>query len=562
MSTSTLAAGRRYVVHLPKDTLLTLTGTGDAALIDGARSTVLRISPSRQLGPFSDAMSIEVFAESEVTAAQQLLLGRVPGTFTYATLPSASLYPAGTSAFTTDQGTVLAKGGVWYTQQSYAPPERLLLGSFGDSVSSQDYPSNVAANSNILGVSPMFWCNALTSAAFDYVGPDLTAIVPSGGTQTTSTNFFNGVMGFSGGLITQFCKYTIDQYLAKMVALAGGRKFAVLLCGGLNDFANNDVAGHDATVWAEYLTIVDKITALGGLPIMKCGEITVNNNTLTKRRNVEAFRARVLSLAAARSDVVALDVRAAFEKYAPGVPYERLTRGSGTGTGDEIHPNATGAVVIGLGFRDALKGRVRFAPPWEWPDFAGTIATPDNMMTGTGGTRGTNCNGAAEVATGWTLVSNGASTAVNATQDVAIGGGNAAFMDASASGSPAADSVGYNANVAPTIAGGGVYRGFCDIDVLQADYVNQLSWQIRETSGNFMVIGVISSADGNAMTATVPNAAKLLQGARVVTSSFPFVFSASPVGTLFQVGGSASFTSNAAGRLRTVVRFGGLIRQA
>lgn len=480
----------------------------------------------------------------------------------FTALPPAAQFAEGVQVYTADRGVVVQRGGAWQVLASGTESSRLYLGSFGDSVTSQDYPSSVASNTNLLGVSPMFWCNALTCAAFDYVGPDLTAIVPSGGTQTTSTNFFNGVMGYSGGLITQFCKFSIDQYLAKMVTLAGGRKFAVLLCGGLNDFANNDVAGYDATVWADYLTIINKITAAGGLPIMKCGEITVNNNTLTKRRNVEAFRARVLSLAAARSDVVALDVRAAFEKYAPGVPYERLTRGSGSGTGDEIHPNAAGAVVIGLGFRDAMKGRVRFAPPWEWPDFSGTIITPSPIMDGTSGTRGTNANGAAEVATGWTLVSNGTNTTVNATQDVAIGGGNAAFLDASATGTPTADSVGYNANAAPTIVGGAVYRGFADIDVLQADYVNQMSWQIRETAGNFMVIGVTSTSDSNTMTATIPNAPKLLVGSRIVTSSFPFIFSASPVGTLFQIGGTASFTSNASGRLRTVTRFGGLIRQA
>lgn len=455
----------------------------------------------------------------------------------------------------TTSGVSVPLGGP-YTEQS-----RLYLGSFGDSVTSQDYPSNVSVNSNILAVSPLFWGNALTCAAFDYVGPDLTSITPSGGSQVTPVNFFNGVMGYSGGLITQFCKYTIDQYLSKMVSLAGGRRFAVLLCGGLNDFANNDVPGYDATVWADYIVIVNKIVAAGGLPIMKCGEITVNNNTLTKRRNVEAFRNRVLTLAAGRSDVVALDVRAAFETYAQGVPYERLTRGSGTGTGDEIHPNSTGAVVIGLGFRDALKGRVRFAPPWERSDFTGTIATPDNTLIGTSGIRGTNCNGAAEVATGWTLVSNGANTTVNATQDTAIGGGNAAYTDASATGTPTVDSVGYNANAAPTIVGGAVYRGFSDIDVIQADYVNHVSWQIRETAGNFMLIGFSSSSDSNVMTATIPNAPKLLQGSRVVMSSFPFIFSASPVGTLFQIGGSTSFTANASGRLRTVTRFGGLIRQ-
>lgn len=436
---------------------------------------------------------------------------------------------------------------------------RLVLGSFGDSINSQDYPGgSTSPNAEHSGISPMFWANALTACAFDYIGPFASIITPGGGTQTTDTNWINGVCGYSGGQITQFMKYAIDGYLSTMVAQAGGRKFAVLLSGGVNDLANNDIAGHDATMWSEYQTIVNKILAAGGIPIMKCGEATSNVNTLIKKRNADGFRDRVLTFAAGRSDVVALDARAAYEKYGAGVPWERLTRGT---TGDEIHPNVTGAVMLGLGYRDALKGRVRFAPPWERQDFGGTLVGSISQMTGVNGTKGTGANGSSEVPSNWTLTSFGANTSVIANQESGPGGGYGSYLDVTASGAPGADSSGLASTSAPSVTVGPTYRAFVDLDVVQASYVTSINFDLRETGSTFRTMGGAATTDRRAMTSSFANGPKLLEGSRIVMSSMPFVFPSSPSGTLHFVGGGALTLSDASGRLRSFTRFAGLVQQ-
>jgi hypothetical protein len=437
---------------------------------------------------------------------------------------------------------------------------RPFLGSFGDSINSQDYPGgSTSPNAEHGGVSPMFWANALTACAFDYIGPFASTITPTGGSQTTETNWINGVCGFSGGQITQFMKYAIDGYLSTMLAQAGGKKFAVLLSGGVNDLANNDVAGHDATMWAEYHTIVQKILAAGGIPIMKCGEATLNVNTLNKKRNADGFRDRVMTFAAGRSDVVALDARATYEKYGAGVPWERLTRGT---AGDEIHPNVTGAVMLGLGYRDALKGRVRFAPPWERQDFGGTLVGSIYAMTGTDGTKGTGANGSSEVPSGWTLTSFGANTSAISNQESGPGGGYGSYIDVTASGAPVADSSGLASTSAPSVTAGPTYRAFADVDVVQANYVTSINFDLREAGSTFRTMGGAGTLDRRAMTASQPNGPKLLEGSRIVMSSMPFVFPASPTGTLHFVGGGASVLSDSTGRLRSFTRFAGLVQQS
>lgn len=76
MSTTTLAAGRRHVVNLLANKLLTLTGTGDVTITDGTRSSVQRLTATRQYGPYLQPVSIEVDATTDTTA----LLEDVPST--------------------------------------------------------------------------------------------------------------------------------------------------------------------------------------------------------------------------------------------------------------------------------------------------------------------------------------------------------------------------------------------------------------------------------------------------------------------------------------------------
>lgn len=430
---------------------------------------------------------------------------------------------------------------------------RPFLVSFGDSIASQDRPQALS-NGAPLAISPMTWVNALTHCAFDLLGPTQTAYTPDGAQNVAGQIFENGVMGYSGGLITQFMASNIDRFLGYVAAqLPAGRTAYVMLGGGMNDFNNNDLVAHDATVYALYLPMVEKIIARGWVPILKCGEQSININTANKLRNRAAWRDRLLNLGVQRS-IPVMDVGTAFRKYAAGVSYERMTRGA---TGDEVHPNSMGALIYGFAGRDALRGRVAFVPPYERADFTGTIASTGFDMAGTAGTKGTNANGAAVVPTGQTLNAFGAANTVNSSKGN-YGAGPGVFLDCTASAAPTADRIGFDgAGITPNTTD--VYRAYTDLDVIQANYVTQIGGFVRHTGAAIFGMPNIAGTDNRSMTADQPNAWKLLEGERIVVSSFPFNFDPASSGAYFSAGGGSGLT-DVAGRLRTFTRFAGLVR--
>lgn len=435
--------------------------------------------------------------------------------------------------------------------------QRPYLCSFGDSINSQDVPNSGEGGHS--GIAPTFWANALARCAFDYMLFD-TTLVASGGTQTVSQQFTNGMSGSSGGLVTDRGKYAIDNFLSTIVANAGGRPFAVLLISGINDLANNDTAGYDATIWAELLTIIQKVQAAGGLPIVKINEPTANLDTITKRRNRAALANTILTYAGGRSDIAVADIEGAWRKYGLGVTWERATRGA---TGDGVHPNNIGAVIHGLAISDALDGFVPFTPPWARSDFANTIIGSVYRMDGTGGTEGTGADTAGEVPTGWTSNTYGANTSLRCDQEVGPEGYGCRLVNV-ATGTPGDDTFGLGHSSSPAPGVGLTVRGFVDLDVIKADYITETYFSMRPTGSTFYYVGNVGSGDKRAMTAAsgttpmVPSAAKLLEGRRLVLSSMPFVQPASPNGSMYYVGGGSSLT-NAAARWESFVRFAGYV---
>lgn len=457
-----------------------------------------------------------------------------------------------TSYLTTRTRTTARLPRFWYTSQ------RPYLCSFGDSINSQDVPVDTTGASS--GIAPTLWVNALSAGAFDYMMFDAT-LVGSGGTQATAQTFRNGMSGYSGGLVTQRGKYAIDNFLAGIVANTGGRPFVVLLLGGINDLSNNDITGYDATIWTDLKTIIEKVQAAGGLPLVKVNEPTRSIDTLTKRRNRAALADTIQTWAAGRTDVAVMDVEAAWRQYGLGVTWERATRGT---VGDEVHPNLLGAILHGYAGRDALRDFVRFAPPWARSDFAGTVVGSVATMTGTAGTEGTGADAAGEVPTGWTSNTYGANTSLRCDQEVGPEGYGTRLVCA-ATGIPVGDTFGLSSSAAPSVtAGAPIYRAFVDMDVVKADFVSAATFSIRATGSTFYDVGKAGTTDQRSMTAASgtttmsPSGARLLAGQRVVLSSQPFVFPASPTGTLHYVGGGNALTDPSA-RWEAFVRFAGLI---
>ena len=434
---------------------------------------------------------------------------------------------------------------------------RPYLCSFGDSINSQDAPADTGPAST--GISPAMWINALCAGAFDYMRFD-TTLSGSGGSQSGSQTFRNGMSGYSGGLVTDRMKYAIDAFLTTILANSGGRPFVVLLAGGINDYGNNDTAGYDATIWADLRTIIQKVQGAGGLPLVKVNEPTASLNTLLKRRNRAALADTVQTWAAGRTDVAVMDVEAAWRKYGQGVTWERATRGT---TGDETHPNLLGAILHGFAGRDALQGFVRFDPPWSRSDFTNTILGTTALMSGTTGTESTNADTAGEVPTGWSSVSGGTNTSIRCDQEVGPEG-YGSRMVCVATGAPVADTFGLAHSSNPAPAQGTLLRAFVDVDIRKADFVQMAQFRVRTTGSTFGDIGAPGSTDMRSMTAASgttpmsPSGAKLLEGQRIVMSSQPFLSPASPNCSMYEVGGGSGLT-DATARWESFVRFAGLI---
>lgn len=434
---------------------------------------------------------------------------------------------------------------------------RPYLCSFGDSLNGQDVPT--AGEGGHSGIAPTLWINALCCGAFDYMN-FTTTLSGSGGSQSSAQSFVNGMSGYSGGLVTDRGKYAIDNFLTTILANAGGRPFVALLISGINDLTTVDTAGYDATVWTELLTIINKVQAAGGLPLVKINEPSRYHDTNTKRRNRAALADTIRTYAAGRSDIAVMDIEAAWRQYGQGVTWERATRGT---TGDEVHPNLLGAILHGYAGREALREFVRFDPPWARSDFANTIVGTTTGMTGTTGTEGTGADAAGEVPTGWTSNTYGTNTSIRCDQEVGPEGYGSRVVTV-ATGTPTSDTFGLSSGNPSVSVGSPVYRAWVDLDVRAADFVNALYFSVRATGSTFWYVGIVGASDERAMTAASgtapmsPSGPKLLAGQRLVLSSMPFVFPASPQGSLYYVGGGGKLTDPAA-RSEAFVRFAGLI---
>lgn len=471
--------------------------------------------------------------------------------------PGAGFRPAGWnpagSAIVRPDGSETHLSGYAYTSA------RPYLCSFGDSINSQDVPADLTGAHS--GVSPACWANALSACAFDYMRFD-TTLTGTGGTQSASQTFRNGMSGSSGGLVTDRMRYAIDPYLTTILANAGGRPFAVILAGGINDYgsANADAAGYDASIWAQLLVIIQKIIDTGGLPIVKVNEPTLSLSTIARRRCRAALADTVQTWAAGRNDVAVADIEAAWRTYGQGVTWERATRGT---TGDEVHPNLTGAIIHGYAISDAAKRFVPFVPPWARSDFANTLIGTSNVMSGTGGTESTGADTAGEVATGWTSTTFGANTSIRCDQEVGPEGYGTRIACV-ATGAPGADQFGLASATPAVTEASPIYRAFVDYEVRKADYVSQTYFSIRATGSTYYFVGQVGSTDVRAMSAAsgatpmIPSGPKLLEGRRLVLSSMPFAMPATPNGALYHVGGGTALT-DAAARFESFVRFGGLI---
>jgi len=443
--------------------------------------------------------------------------------------------------------------------------DRFCLASFGDSINSQDLPAAVAAGGTVsdagsAGVSPLLWTNALCAGAFDYGLPLVTALMMDNGSGAISRNVANGIVGFSGGLVRQALKNSIDAYIPILNTHTGGRRAVVMLSGGINDISNTDTAGYGDLVWADLLTVIDKLVAAGHVPLLKCNEASVNINTATKRKNARRLADLVLSYAAAnRTTVRAIDCGALLREFSGGQSLERLTRGS---TGDEVHPNANLAAIYGIGYARALSDAFIMCPPWERADFSGTSIHSNPYLTGTTGTKGTNCNVAAEVPTGFTLNSFGTNTTVNCTQEAAYDGpGSGVLVDASCTGAPTQDSVALSTNSNPTTVAGVTYRAWVDMTIIQADYVRQFTPQLRSSASGSpqRAFPSTGSTDTRDMTADTPNAPKLMEKRRIVFSSFPEVWEAAAQGGISGIG--CYGLTSASSRFRAFIRFAGVFAE-
>lgn len=443
---------------------------------------------------------------------------------------------------------------------------RPFLTSLGDSISAQDYPTTGSAiaslwtagtsgpSSNV--ISPMFWTNTLCQGAFDLMGPVNETFQNTQGSQTSEVSFTNGVVGYSGGLITDFITNAVDQFIVKALANAGGRPIYTIISGGMNDFNNNDIAGYDSTVFTAMQVILTKLLDAGIKPICKVNEFTAlgasgGTDTVTKRRNRASYAARMLNLASIDPRIIVADIDAAMTRYAQGMTYERMTRGS---TGDNVHPNAIGAVIYGMAYRDALRGRVPFVPPYLRPDWAETLVT--QSVNGTGATPGTNASGT--FPTGFTGASYGTNTAVVGSNAV-YGGGFGQFFVGSCTGAPVADRIGMD-STSPTITTTDVYQVHEHRFVARAEYINGLGPRVRGNGSDYLQVPFGSGTDIRSMTdAFNPNHCKMLEGNWLYFMSFPFQFPASSNGAVGNIGGGSTFTS-ASGALRTFTGFCGLIR--
>ena len=439
-----------------------------------------------------------------------------------------------------------------------AATSRPVLLSMGDSVNAQDYP-DLTTTSQLTpgwnGVSPMGWMNALCWGAFDYIGPVTTPLASTYAGWTTAKDFTNGVWGFPGSTLAVHLG-VVDAFIAAAAPYVAGRKAFVMLSGAINNFAAGDTA---SSAWGVMQQIIAKITAQGWVPLVKCGDIAATHDTPAKVAEALRYRDLVLSQAQALG-AVPVDILAARQTYARTNTLDRITRSA-----DKIHPNQAGAVIYGFAYRDALKGRVVFAPPWQMQGFVGTILQANPYLSGTAGSlnaSGTQPTGTAPDNTD--LQSSGTScplVGAQAARDAITG----ALIDCTGSASNTSADIGLATLSNPTPTTTDVYRAWVDMDVIQADYVKNLSWRVRLDASTYSDIAAPFSADMVAQTADYASAIKLLEGQRVVMSSFPTKYAsvvAGSTGQLRRVGGSAGLeASTAAARLRTYTRFASVIKQ-
>lgn len=439
---------------------------------------------------------------------------------------------------------------------------RPLFCTHGSSYANQDLPNG--PNGDTTGVSPMFWINAIGCGFADLLNDAFNQnVTPTGGSQTLAQPFTNGVLGYSGGEVRNAIKYGHAQFISIMVQACAGRPFVQLMDPAVNDFNNNDIAGYDALVWADYLDMIKRITDNGGFALIRCNHVSSFINTRTKARNVAAFAERCKAYAAGRTDCAVIDIGATVKRFARGASLDFLTRGA-VGSGDGVHPNVVQAIIHGIGGAEAIAPFFNLAPPWERSDFARTIVTSNSDLGTGGGTKGTNANASAVVPAGYTLNAYGTNTSALSSLTSYGGGVPGVLLDLTATTSaPVIDNVGFDqGSQSGVINTTDYFQQFVDMTVIQADYVGSIYARVRRDGSNFLSNPFLSANDNRGMSADVPNGPKLLEGRRIVLQTFPFKFPASSNGGSYNVGAGAGLdpAGGATGRLRTFTAFAGLIR--
>jgi hypothetical protein len=451
-----------------------------------------------------------------------------------------------------------AEGQAPSSYPSAALAARPIIGSFGDSTQSQDLPNGLLGDTN--GVSPMFWTNALMLNAFDLLDTTKTqSITPSGGTQTTAQNYQCGVWGYSGGQLRQALRFTVDQYIARLVADTPGRTRYVLQSAGLNDLGNDDSAGADVGMFEAWREIIEKQRAAGIVPVCKTNEPGGSISTANERRNAAAMRDRIRSYCAA-NNLPVIDCGELIAEFAQGADLQYLTRGT---TGDRTHPNQVLAQIYAIGFQRVLAPLVNPLPKYLRPDFAGTLLTPNPYMLGTAGTRGTNADPAAAVPDSWTLSASGTLTTANSIKaDYNVGGENV-FVQMISTGVSTGGGSGLNSGApVPALNTTALHQLIADFTIVEtigSDHVVQY----RRDGGNFTSVPNTASTDlrPTATAAGRPDSWSLMKGRRLVVASFPSVLPAAAQRTLFRIGAGNGLVG-AGSSAKTYVAFASLVQYA
>jgi hypothetical protein len=450
---------------------------------------------------------------------------------------------------------------------------RPIIGCIGDSIAGQDYPvPTPGSRFTWLQNSPTNWMNALCLGAFDYLPPDSWSndVFKNAADGIVLTRELrSGMWGYGGKRLTdEIFPVFRDQLLPRLVYLLNGRKMFLVIQGFTNDIGQGYVYSR---IWPAVLSLIDLCLGAGITPIIRTPLPHAGIDNATKAQTWFQIREALLNLAVTRPEIVVSHVSDVYRDFSAAFPQAKAGY---TINNDNVHPNAPAAILIAKCDRDALRGRVVFAPPFSIADPRTVLCTLNPSMTGTAGTRGTGANGSAVVPTSWTLQTFADAGSINSTQPTAEN--NRLTSQVIMSGpTTASDRGGFSASLVGgfsyVAAAGDEYNGtqtlfqiMQDIDVITASNVRGLGPRLR-TTGTTQVQMPTWTGDTTFQpndSPAVRNAPGLLEGERIVMLSFPFVEQAGYSNTLSDIGGCGNIVLNSGGSLVTRVRQAGLYRLA